>query len=367
MTDRDGCIALNLVSGIGFVRFQALSDWFGAPGQVFGHSVEEYAKLHTFGPQLSERMAEFDAETAVAAELELAERGGVDIITLFDSRYPDVLRELPDPPLCLYVRGRLPEFPRKAVAIVGTRRTSAYGARMTERIASDAAAMGYIVVSGLAMGVDTIAHSAVVNNGGITVAVVGSGLAHVHPRENIPLAREIVNHGGAVVSEFPISMPPSRQNFPRRNRIVAGLCEATIVTEAGLESGALITARQAIEYNREVFALPGNVDNPAARGCNALIKEGATLIERFEDVPAAMGEDSLFSLADESSENGAASAPEEGLAKRIWELLGEGESGFEEIQAALNVETGELLTALMKLELKMLIELTPEQRYRRMA
>ena len=217
------------------------------------------------------------------------------------------------------------------------------------------------------MGVDTIAHSAVVNNGGITVAVVGSGLAHVHPRENIPLAREIVNHGGAVVSEFPISMPPSRQNFPRRNRIVAGLCEATIVTEAGLESGALITARQAIEYNREVFALPGNVDNPAARGCNALIKEGATLIERFEDVPAAMGEDSLFSLADESSENGAASAPEEGLAKRIWELLGEGESGFEEIQAALNVETGELLTALMKLELKMLIELTPEQRYRRMA
>ena len=367
MTDRDGCIALNLVSGIGFARFRTLSEWFGAPGQVFGHTVEEYGKLPSFGAQLSERMAEFDAETAIAAELELAERGGVDIITLYDSRYPDILRELHDPPLCLYVRGVLPEFPRKAVAIVGTRRTSAYGARMTERIAADAAAMGYTVVSGLAMGVDTIAHTAVVNNGGITVAVVGSGLAHVHPRENIPLAREIVNHGGAVVSEFPISMPPSRQNFPRRNRIVAGLCEATVVTEAGLESGAMITARHAIEYNREVFALPGNVDNPVARGCNALIKEGATLIERFEDVNCALGQDTLFSLAEESSGSSSAPAPEEGLAKTIWEFLGEGEAGFEEIQAALNVDTGELLTALMKLELRMLVELTPEQRYRRMA
>ena len=170
-----------------------------------------------------------------------------------------------------------------------------------------------------------------------------------------------------MVSEFPISMPPSRQNFPRRNRIVAGLCEATIVVEAGTESGAMITARHAIDYNREVFALPGNVDNPVARGCNALIKEGATLIERFEDVTCALGEDSLFTLDEEQKGSTPAPSPEEGLVKRIWELLGEGEAGFEEIQAALNVETGELLTALMKLELKMLIELTPEQRYRRMA
>lgn len=364
MTDRDGCIALNLVPGIGFSRFQMLSEHFGAPGQVFNHSVEEYEKLHRFGPMLSARLAEFDPETAVAAELELAERGEVDIITLFDSEYPPILRELADPPLCLYVRGRLPDFPEKTVAVVGTRRMSAYGARMTERIASTAAAMGYTVVSGLAMGVDTVAHHAVVKAGGITVAVVGAGLAHVHPKENIPLAREIIEHGGAVISEFPIAMPPSRQNFPRRNRIVAALCQGTIVTEAGLDSGAMITARLALENNRELFALPGNVDNPAAAGCNALIREGAFLIERFEDVAVALG--SCVSIPP------AAKTPElptddlDELSKAVWELLGNGEIGFDEMQSALNAETGALLSALMKLEMKMFIELTAEQRYRRM-
>lgn len=369
MNDRDGCIALNLLSGIGYSRFQQLSEWFGAPGQVFNHSVEEYSKLHGFGAQLSERIAEFDPETALAAELELAERGGVDIITLFDSRYPAVLRELQAPPLCLYVRGTLPEFPRKCVAVVGTRRLSAYGARMTERIAADAAAMGYTVVSGLAAGADTIAHSAVLKAGGITVAVIGAGLAHVHPKDNIPLARDIVEHGGAVISEFPISLPPARQNFPRRNRIVAGLCEATIVTEAGIDSGAMITARLALENNRDLFALPGNVDNPAAKGCNTLIKEGIPLIERFEDA-AAMLEKGLVlcpqsSAGADAPDNDANSDMDE-FTKRLWALLGEGELGFDELQSALEAETGELLTALMKLELKMLIELTPEQRYRRM-
>lgn len=364
MTDRDGCIALNLVPGIGFSRFQMLSEHFGAPGQVFNHNVGEYEKLPRFGPMLSARLAEFDPETAVAAELELAERGEVDIITLFDSEYPSILRELADPPLCLYVRGRLPEFPEKAVAVVGTRRMSAYGARMTEKIASAAASMGYTVVSGLAMGVDTVAHHAAVKAQGITVAVIGAGLAHLHPKENIPLAREIIEHGGAVISEFPIAMPPSRQNFPRRNRIVAALCQGTIVTEAGIDSGAMITARLALENNRELFALPGNVDNPAAAGCNALIREGAYLIERFEDVAIALG--SCVSIPSEAKTPELPSDDMDELSKAIWQLLDNGEIGFDEMQNALNAETGALLSALMKLELKMLIELTPEQRYRRM-
>ena len=365
MNDRDGCIALNLVQGIGYNRFQLLSEYFGAPGQVFNHAAEEYAKLQSFGAQLSQRLADFDAETALAAELELAERGGVDIITLFDSNYPVVLRELPTPPLCLYVRGTLPEFPQKSVAVVGTRRMSAYGARMSERIASDAAAMGYTVVSGLAMGVDTIAHQAALKAKGITIAVIAAGLAHVHPKENIPLARTIVENGGAVISEFPIQLTPARQNFPRRNRIVAGLCEGTIVTEAGLESGAMITARLAVENNRELFAVPGNVDNPVARGCNALIKEGAPLIERFEDAAVVLDRGFTRPAAVPESSD---STPEDldDFSKRLWELLGQGEYGFDELQTALNAETGELLTALMKFELKMLIELTPEQRYRRM-
>ena len=365
MTDREGCIALNLVPGIGYSRFQMLSDWFGAPGQVFNHAVEEYEKLKNFGPLLSARMAEFDPETAVAAELELAERGDVDIITLFDSDYPAILRELSDPPLCLYVRGKLPQFPEKAVAVVGTRRMSAYGARMSEKIAGTAAAMGYTVVSGLAMGVDTVAHRAAIRANGITVAVLGAGLAHVHPRENIPLAREIIEHGGAVITEFPIAMPPSRQNFPRRNRIVAALCQATVVTEAGLDSGAMITARLALENNREIFALPGNVDNPAAAGCNSLIREGAALIERFEDVAVALGTCVSIPVSERNPDMPTDEEMDD-LSKRIWTLLGNGELGFDEMQTALDTDTGALLAALMKLELKMFIELTPEQRYRRM-
>ena len=365
MTDRDGCIALNLIPGIGFSRFQMLSEWFGAPGQVFNHAVEEYEKLKNFGPLLSARLAEFDPEIAIAAELELAERGEVDIITLFDSDYPQILRELADPPLCLYVRGKLPRFPEKAVAVVGTRRMSAYGARMSDQIAGTAAAMGYTVVSGLAMGVDTVAHRAAIRANGITVAVLGAGLAHVHPKENIPLAREIIEHNGAVISEFPISMPPSRQNFPRRNRIVAALCQGTIVTEAGLDSGAMITARLAIENNREIFALPGNVDNPAAAGCNALIREGACLIERFEDVAVALGSCVSIPVAKRDPDMPTDEDMDE-LSKSIWKLLDNGEIGFDEMQAALDVDTGALLAALMKLELKMFIELTPEQRYRRM-
>ena len=365
MTDREASIGLNLISGIGYARFRLLSDYFGAPAQVFGHTAEEYGKVRTIGPQLSERLAEFDPSSALAEELDMADRAGIRVITLFDGAYPAVLRELYDPPLCLYVRGHLPEFPEKAVAIVGTRRTSAYGARMSDRIAFDAAAAGFTVVSGLAMGVDTIAHKAALNASGITVAVLGAGLAHIHPKENIPLARDIVSNGGAVISEFPISMPPSRQNFPRRNRIVAGLCRAAIVTEAGMDSGAMITAKLALELNREVFALPGNVDNPAAKGCNSLIRDGAGLIECFNDVAMALGMGYSVPI-DERTPDLPADSDLDELSKKICRLLENGETGFDEMQTVLNADTGALLSSLMKLELKMLIELTPEQRYRRM-
>lgn len=365
MTDREACIGLNLISGIGYARFQLLSNYFGAPAQIFGHESCEYAKVRTIGPQLSERLAEFDPSEMIAAELDLADRTGIRIITLFDGAYPAVLRELYDPPLCLYVRGHLPDFPDNAVAIVGTRRMSAYGARMSDRIAFDAATAGFTVVSGLAMGVDSVAHKAALHASGNTVAVLGAGLAHIHPKENIPLARDIVNCGGAIISEFPIAMPPSRQNFPRRNRIVAGLSRAVIVTEAGMDSGAMITAKLGLELNREVFALPGNVDNPAAKGCNSLIRDGAGLIECFNDVSLALGMGYSVPV-DERTPDLPSDSDLDELSKKICRLLEHGEIGFDEMQAALNADTGALLSALMKLELKMFIELTPEQRYRRM-
>ena len=234
MLDREATIVLNMIPGIGHVRYTALKEAFGSPAAVFGRTAEELEAVPGVGPQLAEKVASYDWEAGLRAELDLCDRAGVRILTLWDEAYPQILRTLYDPPLCLYVRGKLPPFPNNAVAVVGTRRMTQYGARMTRMITEEAVAAGYAVVSGLAFGVDTVAHSAAVEMNGVTVAVLGGGLMRIHPQENVPLARRIVETGGALVSEFPMMCPVSRTTFPRRNRIVAGMCCATIVTEAGV-------------------------------------------------------------------------------------------------------------------------------------
>ena len=320
-----------------------------------------------FGAMLAEKVVSFDWDAEVGRELSVAERGGVRILTRFDEGYPDVLRHIYDPPLVLYVRGNLPEFPDNAVAIVGSRRVSRYGEEMTAMLAREAAAAGFTVVSGLALGVDAIAHRAVVESSGTTVGVIGAGLLHLHPKENIPLARDIVQNGGAVVSEFPFDMPVSRQNFPRRNRIVAGLCRGTIVVEAGIDSGALITARLALESGRDVFAVPGRVDNPQARGCHKLIKEGAALIESFDDVLSAWNCGMLPGFAAVQDEQHASYAEFSDLSENeaaVCRLLKDGEASFDMIYAALNMDAGMLSSLLTKLELKLLISQEANKFYR---
>ncbi len=363
MTDREGCIALNMVQGIGYARFSALVEAFGAPEKALFRSAAEYRSVPGIGSALAAELASFDYSGEVECELEIADRAGVQILTLYDNAYPAVLKELYDPPLCLYVRGRLPEFPDNAVAIVGSRRISSYGERMGRALASDAAAAGFTVVSGLAYGVDTVAHTAVVDAAGTTVAVLGGGLKHIHPKENIPLARRIIETGGAVISEFPLDFPVSRTSFPRRNRIVAGLCRGTIVVEAGTESGALITARLAMENGRDVFAVPGHADNPQAQGCHKLIKEGAMLIESFDDVLNAFGAGLLPGMAPEGIPD--SSDQLDANLKAVYDLIAAGECTLEEIQQALGIETGDLLSRLMHLELKFLVEKGADRRYRR--
>ncbi len=366
MTDREACIALNLISGIGYVKFTALCDEFGSPAAALDAPEAALRRVRGVGGQLAGRIANFAPET-LEAELELAERCGVRIISLHDGAYPDVLRNLYDPPLVLYVRGTLPSFPDRAVAVVGSRRMSNYGARMARSVAADAAGSGYAVVSGLAYGVDTVAHRAAVDASGVTVAVLGAGLMHIHPRENVPLAREIVERGGALVSEFPLDFPVARNNFPRRNRIVAGLCRATLVIEAGLESGALITARMALENGREVFAMPGHADNPQAAGCHRLIKEGAGLIENFGDVLESFGVGLLpgFAPGDPLSDDPLSDLSPE--LRLVFDALAPGDATLETLQERTGLATGELLAALMRLELKLLVECTPERFYRRLA
>ena len=365
MTPHDGDIALNLVPGIGFARYTALLEHFGTAEAVFAASRSDLEQVPRLGPKLAEVIAAFDARTELERELAAADKGGVRIFTVSDPDYPEILRDLSDPPLCLYWRGQLPDKDMPLAAIVGSRRLSSYGARMTTAIASDAAAAGFGVVSGLALGADTLAHEAAVNLGKPTYGVIGAGMINFYPPDNIELAKRMIDCGGAVLSEFPLGFPIHRTNFPRRNRIVAALCRATIVTEAGLQSGALITARLAAELGREVFAVPGHADNAQAQGCHRLIKEGAGLIESFADVLETLG----FGHATEPDlpgfEDGAlpaATPPAE--AAVLNALAARGDADLEGLREATGFSTGDLLSILMTLELKSLVERGNDQRYR---
>ena len=369
MTDREACIGCNLISGVGIARFRLLCQAAGTPAAIPELDRSALMQIPGIGALLAEKIVNFDWDAEISRELTIAERGGVRIFTLFDEGYPEILRNIFDPPLCLYVRGTLPEFKDNAVAIVGSRRMSRYGAEMTAMIAREAAAAGYTVVSGLALGVDTAAHQTVVESGGITVGVIGGGLLHLHPKENIALARTMVERGGAVISEFPFGLPVARQNFPRRNRIVAGLCRGIVVIEAGVDSGALITARLALEEGRDVFAVPGRIDNPQARGCHKLIKEGAALIESFDDVMSAWHLGLLPGFAPDGDEAAMPVAGEEfsdlsGNEAAICRMLKNGEASFDDIYAALQIDPGTLSALLAKLELKLIISQSADRIYR---
>ena len=367
MTDREACITLNMISGVGYAKYRALCDAFGSPAAALEVPEGELLNVPGIGPRLADRIANHRRDIDPEAEIAFAERAGVRIFTLFDDAYPEVLRRLYDPPLALYVRGVLPEFgARRALAVVGTRRVSRYGAEVTRRLASDAASAGLVIVSGLALGVDTIAHQAAVDACTPTVAVLGGGLARVHPQENVPLARAIVETGGAIVSEFPMRFPVSRTSFPRRNRIVARLADAVLVTEAGADSGALITADLAAEYNL-VMAVPGRIDNPQAAGCHKLIKSGATLIESFADIQEAMQLDLLpldFNVSEPEAEyraDGVSDLSPE--ARKILTALAAQERTFDELAAETGLDAGTLSATLSLLELAMKIVRDPSQVY----
>ncbi len=285
ISDRDACIILNMISGIGYARYAALVRRFGSPSAVLRAGENELAEVKGIGANLAHAVCSWQQTIDFAGELELAARAGVRIYTIEDGDYPEILRQLVDPPLVLYVRGTLPDFSNNSVAIVGSRRLSAYGDRMAKKFAADAVLAGWKVVSGLAFGIDAAAHKATLDAGGVTVAVLGGGLYRIHPQEHVPLAAAIVKNNGALISEYPMNFPVSRQSFPRRNRIVAALAQATVVIEAGTESGAIITARLALEQGKAVFAVPGRVDEPQAAGCNELIRDcGAKLAMGFQDV-----------------------------------------------------------------------------------
>ena len=279
-TQRDW-LTLTLVPGVGTTLFIRLLARFGTPGEVLRAS--EAALCEVVGPKLSQRIRSYREVVDVAAQERAIEQYGVHVVTLDDPAYPPRLAEIYDPPLVLFVRGELREEDQHCVAVVGTRKPSVYGLRMAEALGGDLAARGLTVVSGMAAGVDAAAQKGALDAGGRTVAVLGCGVDIVYPSEHAELMHRIIQHGCAL-SSFPMGVKPARGHFPARNRIISGLSMGTVVVEAPPGSGALITARNAAEQGREVFAVPGRAGDRNSLGPHSLIREGAKLVENIEDI-----------------------------------------------------------------------------------
>jgi len=293
-----------------------------------------------------------------------AESLGVRILDILHPEYPPLLREIFDPPVILYIKGRgwNPDHPQ--LAIVGTRRPTSYGLNCAERVAEDLSSRGLAITSGLARGIDSAAHRGALR-GGVTYAVFGCGLDTIYPRENRKLA-EIVEEKGAVLSEFPLGTPPSPENFPIRNRIIAGMSLGVVVVEAAEYSGSLITARLSVDSNREVFAIPGNITSPNSFGPHVLIRQGARLVASWQDVveelPHPIREKILLPLI---SQMQALPEPElEGMPKKVWGLLSLQEAiGIDGLLAKLPSDASQVYSALLELETANLIRELPGKKF----
>jgi DNA processing protein len=273
---------------VGPVLFGRLLHFFGSVERVLTASMSELARVEGIGEKTAQRIFASRNEFDPDKEIGLATKHGVSILHLQDRRYPPLLKTIHDPPPVLYISGTIQDRDNLAVAIVGSRRCSHYGTEQASRFAHLLASAGFTIVSGMARGIDSAAHRGAIAAKGRTFAVQGCGLSRVFPPENEELFR-LIGESGACISELPIEYEPLAENFPGRNRIIAGLSMGVIVIDASNRSGALLTAEAAVEYNREVMAVPGRVDSPSSVGAHRLIKDGARLVETVEDVMDALG------------------------------------------------------------------------------
>jgi DNA processing protein len=340
------------------------SDWLLRLVEIYGGACELLkrppSEIAAEGGVISETAERLIAQASAAdpeKELAAAEKAGISVLTALDEGYPELLKKIYDPPLAVYIRGRLKPMP--AAGIVGTRRATPYGLRTAGRLARELAGAGVAVVSGLARGIDTAAHQAAVA-GGVTWAALGSGLNDIYPEENRKLADRIVESGGALISEFPLDKGPMPANFPRRNRVISGLSLATVVVEGGFESGALITARFALEQGREVLAVPGPVDSPVSKGPNYLIKNGAYPAESADDIVACFPAEAMFGLRLARPAEGPSEAALRELspdARSAYEAIAGNETGLsaDEVTVKLAWQVQRVAAALFELEASCLV------------
>jgi len=353
--ERQAWIGFNLVSGVGPVRTERLLDLFGALADAW--SAAPARLRHVLDDGTIERLVQIRNGGEVDATIERMNETGVVVVLLTDADYPALLAEIPAPPPLLYVQGDLLRSDREAVAIVGTRRMTAYGRDMTASISAGLARAGVTVISGLALGVDGAAHQAALDAGGRTIAVKGCGIAHPYPATHRNLSAAIVGNG-VLIAEYPPDRKPDAANFPARNRIISGLSLATVVIEAPERSGALITVSFAADQGREVFVVPGDVRSLMSAGCNALLRDGARAVRSAEDILEDLN---IGGRATASPTQTA--LPMDDAERRVIDQLTREPRHIDEIAAALGAPIHQIATQLMMLELMGSVRNTGAQHY----
>jgi DNA processing protein len=358
MNSTEACIALNMVAKMGPVRLRKLLEVFETPQRILSAKRSELRVVEGIGNDVAEQIAHWESAIDLSAELARIREFGAEVITAQSPTYPRQLLEIHAPPIVLYVWGELTARDQHAIAVIGSRRTSHYGAECAKKLSYQLAYSGLTVISGLARGIDTAAHQGALAAKGRTIAVIGSGLTKLYPPENAALADKIRNGNGAVVSEFSMEVEPDRQTFPMRNRIISGWSHGILVVEAGSNSGALITASQAIEQGRSVYAVPGHINAPTAHGSNRLIQQGAKLVMDAGDVL-----DDLEILLPEKQKLPEVSSrplPELTADERlVYDAIRPTETPIDQIAATSELPAAVVSSVLLRLELKRLVKQLP--------
>jgi len=346
-------LAWNKISDIGPKRFYKLLEFFGSTDAAWKAKSGEISKILNLSPKISSRLFEEKNNIIPEREVDLIHKNKVNVLTIEDALYPENLKTIHYPPPVLYFRGTILESDKNSISIVGSRKATYYGKMVAEKISKDLALAGLTIISGMARGIDTAAHKGALSVSGRTIAVLGCGIDHIYPPENRRLAQEI-QESGAVISEFSLSTLPERQNFPRRNRVISGLSLGTVVVEAAEKSGALITADFALEQGREVFAIPGNINSPLSNGSHNLIKQGAKLVENYQDIleeihivlPQKTAEKEMV------KENTFLTEEE----KIIYQVITKEPTQIDDIIGVSKLSAGKVSEVLLNLELKDLIK-----------
>ncbi|HEV2995190.1 MAG TPA: DNA-processing protein DprA [Chthoniobacterales bacterium] len=358
MDATEACIALNMLPTVGPVRLRKLLEVFHEPQQVLAAKRDQLRKVEGIGNDVTDQISSWESIVDLAAELKRVREFGAAVITQESPSYPKPLREIHAPPIVLYVWGELQNRDHHAIGIIGARRTTHYGMESAKKLAYQIAYAGLTVISGLARGIDTAAHQGALAAKGRTIAVIGSGLSKLYPPENQALADKIRNGNGAIVSEFSMEIEPDRQTFPMRNRIISGWSHGVLVVEAGLGSGALITASQALEQGRSVYAVPGHINAPSAMGSNRLIQQGAKLVMSASDIL-----DDLQILLPETKPSPEAAArplpPLSDDERRVFDAIDSSETPIDRIAAKSDLPSATVSSTLLRLELKRLVKQLP--------